>query len=171
MAPRAPATFSSCPRADQAAACNRAQQNRFSSPNLSAKISQHGSENSSCYIVNFTEDKNCSRHRIYVSSLPRPPEGGLARPCSPAVKAKAEGGKNPNAVQSHLPPGVSAELCPLRAKLCAGCLTHITLWFIPFLKGPLVSSFCNQRNLGPNVRKLVQGLKAPATYVDPWSPN
>lgn len=83
-------------RADPTPAFNRAQQNRFLSPNLSAKISQHRSENLSCYTVNFTENKNCSCHRIYISSRPQPLEGGLS--CSPAanIKAKAEGGKNPN---------------------------------------------------------------------------
>lgn len=83
-------------RADPTPAFNRAQQNRFLSPNLSAKISQHRSENLSCYTVNFTENKNCSCHRICISSRPQPLEGGLS--CSPAanIKAKAEGGKNPN---------------------------------------------------------------------------
>lgn len=63
-------------RADPTPAFNRAQQNRFLSPNLSAKISQHRSENLSCYTVNFTKNKNCSCHRIYISSRPQPLEGG-----------------------------------------------------------------------------------------------
>lgn len=91
-------------RADPTPAFNRAQQNRFLSPNLSAKISQHRSENLSCYTVNFTES-------IFPLG-PNPLKVACPAPQQPISRPKQKVGRIQMFVWSLLPPGVSTEQRP-----------------------------------------------------------
>lgn len=144
-------------RADQTPAFNRAWQNGFLSRNLSAHISQRGSENLSCCIMNCTEELFVSQNPRFLSAPTL--EGGLGYPCSPedTSRSKQKVGGTQNFVRSLLHPGASAEQSPFMPSPMLGArgLVHPIS-----MKGHPVS-FCNQGNSGPKVRKMVQGPKPP----------
>lgn len=150
-------TLSSCPESRPDSCFQRGWQNGFLSQNSSANISQSRSENLSSCIMNCTEELFVSQNPRFLSAPTL--EGGLGCPCSPEAtsRPKQKVGETQNFVRSLLHPGASAEQSPFMPSPMLGArgLVHPIS-----MKGHLVS-FCNQGNLGPKVRKMVQGPKPP----------